>query len=283
MDIFEKLPFSSASLEFPTRSVALHSMLGSCGHEEKTTSDYRWNGLGRGPMEFGIWQYTIAGRGELEHEGKVMQVLPGQAMMLHIPHDHCYRLPPDSDRWEFIFINLRGGEVMRLWREAADLGGPVADFAPESETVLTATEIFHKALEGVIKTPQQASAMAYRFVMSAIDDVLPGSAADNKPPHFAEEVTEFGIRHLHEAIGVSDLAEAAGFSRFHFSRVFKAWYGEGPSRFLHDLRMKRAVRLLQTERAAIKDIAYQCGFSDSSYFCKVFRKEYGISPEKFRR
>jgi AraC-like DNA-binding protein len=46
--------------------------------------------------------------------------------------------------------------------------------------------------------------------------------------------------------------------------------------------MKRAVRLLQTERITIKEISDRCGFSDTSYFCKVFRKEFKISPEVFR-
>ncbi len=278
-----ELALGDASLEFPSRAIGLHAMLGTCGRSIKNTPDYRWHGLSRGHIEFGIWQYTISGRGELEFEGVIHEVGEGQAMLLHIPHDHCYYLPQGSPEWQFLYINFHGSELLRIWRDTIRVAGPVANFAEDSDTLRLAREIFLKNMSHQIKTPQQASAMAYNFLMSIIDDILPASDSENKPPPFLDAVTEFSIRHLHEDIGVADLADAAGFSRFHFSRVFKAWYGEGPSRFLHDLRMKRAVRLLQTERAAIKDIADQCGFKDPSYFCKVFRKEYGISPEKFRK
>ena len=46
--------------------------------------------------------------------------------------------------------------------------------------------------------------------------------------------------------------------------------------------MRLAVRLLQTTNGSVKEVAENCGFEDASYFCKVFRNHYGVSPAGFR-
>ena len=56
-----------------------------------------------------------------------------------------------------------------------------------------------------------------------------------------------------------------------------------PSKFLAELRLKSAVRILQMECCTIKETAARCGFKDESYFCKVFRKVHGVSPDAFRQ
>lgn len=279
--------YNGQAIEFPGRIIPLHAMLGGCGYNKETSHDYRWHGLNRGHMEFAIWQYTIFGKGGLESEGKVYELNPGDAMLIHIPQDHCYYLPEDSVGWEFLYVNVYGSEIMRLWREIGQRVGAVAHFPPEGEptspTVELGCSIFKKSVAGEINSPHLASSLAYQFVMTLLDELMPGGRYLQKNPPFVEKVTKFAMTHLHEAIGVEELAEIAGYSRFHFSRIFKEWYGDGPSNFLHDMRMKRAVRLLQTEHRTVKEIADRCGFTNTSYFCKVFRKEFGISPEGFRK
>lgn len=269
-------------VEFPGRIVPLHAMLSGCGFNLERSHDYCWNGLERGPIEFAIWQYTISGQGKLECDGKLYSLNPGDSMIIHIPQEHCYFLPSDSDHWEFLYLNINGSELMRLWREIGQRVGPVANFAETSPTVELACNIYKLHIGGKIVSPHMASSLAYQFVMTMLDELMPGGRYVEKTPAFINKVTNYAINHLHESLAVEDLAEIAGYSRFHFSRIFKEWYGTGPSTFLHDMRMKRAVRLLQTERRTITEISDRCGFVDTSYFCKVFRKEFGVSPEGFR-
>lgn len=282
----ENCTYNGRAIEFPGRIIPLHAMLTDIGLSYETNPDYRWHGLERGHIEFAIWQYTISGKGALESGGKLFELHPGDAMIIHIPQDHCYFMPKDSDHWEFLYINVHGSEIMRIWREIGLRIGPVAHFGGHddnpSPTVDLVSEIFKKSIADEVTSPHLASSLAYQFVMTMLDELMPGGWYLEKTPNFIDKVTKYAMNHLHESIGVDDLAEVAGYSRFHFSRVFKQWYGDGPSHFLHEMRMKRAVRLLQTERKTIKEIADRCGFTDTSYFCKVFRKEFDISPEKFR-
>ena len=120
---------------FASRKPLLHSMLVSCGYETRTSPSYDFNGLTRGASEFAVFQYTIAGEGSLDYEGRTFKMKPGDAMLVHIPHDHRYYLASDSKSWRHLFVTVAGMETVRLMREAETLYGPVIHLEPDSSLV----------------------------------------------------------------------------------------------------------------------------------------------------
>jgi AraC-like DNA-binding protein len=105
----------------------------------------------------------------------------------------------------------------------------------------------------------------------------PGRAGVAQPP-FIEKVEAFCQKNYARNIGVAQMADVAKLSRFHFSRLFQKARGISPGQYLYGLRLAMAMRLVQTGEYAVKDIAKQCGFSSSSYFCKAFRRQFGRTP-----
>ena len=81
---------------------------------------------------------------------------------------------------------------------------------------------------------------------------------------------------------LSDLAEEARLSPFHFLRLFEELAGATPHQYLLRLRLRRAAILLQKESARILDIALDCGFGDVSNFNRAFRAEFGKNPRAYR-
>ena len=72
-------------------------------------------------------------------------------------------------------------------------------------------------------------------------------------------------------------------SEVSFYRHFKNATGQTPVEYLINLRLNMAVELLQTApEAGVSDIAMRSGFNDSSYFARLFRRKFGISPRQFR-
>ena len=65
--------------------------------------------------------------------------------------------------------------------------------------------------------------------------------------------------------------------------VFKRVTGYSPIEYLLELRLNKAAGMLQKSGLAISEIASQCGFGDSNYFSRQFRKRYGLSPREFRK
>jgi len=87
---------------------------------------------------------------------------------------------------------------------------------------------------------------------------------------------------LGEALTVGQMAAAAGYSEFHFARLFRAATGRTPHRYLSEARMTRACRLLEEGRLSILAVALECGFKDASHFSRVFRAQLGITPHAYR-
>ena len=271
-----------SNIFFSDRAVHLSSMLLTCGHELITSCDYRWNGLRRGDKEFCFWQYTLKGRGELKYKDKIYTVTPGEAMLLTVPEDHYYYFPEDSDCWEFIFITLYGRETMRLFRQLRKQTGVIAKFGKNSQLVQKAFSICKKIEQNKIENQYIASALAYDFLMSMMDYVRPMGQGKREFPEFISRVHNYCLKNIDKPVSVNDMAKCAGYSRYHFTRLFKEHTGTGPQYFMNELRIRMAVQLLQTERLSVKEIAQRCGFEDVSYFCKIFRKFQKVSPNEFR-
>jgi AraC-like DNA-binding protein len=83
---------------------------------------------------------------------------------------------------------------------------------------------------------------------------------------------------LGEPIGLEELADAAGVSRFHFCRLFRAHTGKSPYRYLTDLRMDRARELLQSGRYGVTEAALSVGFPHLPRFARAFRERHGTAP-----
>ncbi len=276
--------WGSPGLLFTSRKPHLHAMLSGCGYETRRSTAYDFSGLSRGTAEFTIFQYTVSGEGSLDYEGRTFKMHAGDAMILHVPHNHRYYLAPDAGHWRHLFFTIFGMEAVRLMREAETTCGPVIHLEPDTPLLQYILSVFTELKHEGMRSRFQASAIAYRFVMllheSFSDASFSGSPRDRT---FIRSVLEFCMKHLADDINVDDIARAAGYSRYHFSRIFHQLYGMPPSKFLVELRLKSAVRILQMECCTIKETAARCGFKDESYFCKVFRKAHGVSPDAFRR
>ena len=102
------------------------------------------------------------------------------------------------------------------------------------------------------------------------------------PPKL-RRVIAFIEAHLHEHIGLNDLAGAAGLSANHFLRVFKLATGATPYHFLRARRLERARQLLTASTIPLAQLALECGFANQAHFTAAFSRDIGISPGRYRR
>jgi AraC family transcriptional regulator len=89
--------------------------------------------------------------------------------------------------------------------------------------------------------------------------------------------------HLAEDITVTDLANVACLSVFHFTRAFAATMGVPPHRYVSRRRLKSAKAMIATGRASLSEIAQDCRFSSQSSFTRAFRRATGMTPAEYRR
>jgi AraC-like DNA-binding protein len=79
------------------------------------------------------------------------------------------------------------------------------------------------------------------------------------------------------------LARVAHVSAVHFSRTFRATFGETPHRYLQRRRVERAMFLLRSGDRSVTDICVEVGFTSLGTFSRTFRDIVGESPTAYRR
>ena len=85
-----------------------------------------------------------------------------------------------------------------------------------------------------------------------------------------------------QALDVPELARVASVSPAHFSRQFRATFGESPHRYLQRRRVERAMELLRHTDRSVTDVCFDVGFGSLGTFSRTFRAIVGASPSDYR-
>lgn len=122
------------------------------------------------------------------------------------------------------------------------------------------------------------------LLLDEIKDFLNSRPEESIP---ARERIRYMLSYIHhhygEKISLEDIAGSAAISEREALRTFKASLNKTPIDYLTDYRMSKARELLMNTEIPITEIALETGFSDSSYFGKLFRKYYQITPTEYRK
>ena len=98
-----------------------------------------------------------------------------------------------------------------------------------------------------------------------------------------EACVKFVLSRLDNPPSPIEIADYAGFSRFHFGRIFSMAVGESLAEFVRRLRLERAAWQLQHTDELVTDTAFEAGYESLEGFSRAFREEYLVSPTEFRQ
>ena len=135
----------------------------------------------------------------------------------------------------------------------------------------------------MIYTPTRSPRIRFLHALDRLltaSGIAPMSASLDASPRI-RRVQEFVEVHVGEALCLDDLAEVAGLSRYHFSRVFRDETGQTPWAFVRDARIARAKELLAEGRTPA-EAAHDAGFCDQSHLTRVLRRFEDCTPGALR-
>ncbi len=101
--------------------------------------------------------------------------------------------------------------------------------------------------------------------------------------YFIEKSVKYIKEHFREKITLHIVASKVFLNPKYFSRVFKKEMGVSFSKYVVNLRIRYACRLLETTNYRAYRISSECGFSDPSYFNRVFCAEMNMTPQTYRK
>ena len=97
------------------------------------------------------------------------------------------------------------------------------------------------------------------------------------------DILTYVTDHFQEALTTEKVAQEFGYSREHFSRLFKKYAGQSFKQYLNEYRLIQAEQDLHNTEKKMIEIAFDNGFPDEKSFYSSFKKKYGSTPAKYRR
>ena len=107
-------------------------------------------------------------------------------------------------------------------------------------------------------------------------------ASDLRISLIREEIEKHIRGHFEEDLSMQDVARMMNYSDAYFCKLFKRCFHVNFSTYLNEYRINRARELLSTTRLSVRDISLRCGYTDSNYFARVFRRVTGQTPSEYR-
>lgn len=157
--------------------------------------------------------------------------------------------------------------------------------------------IVHDCLEKIIKEYDDSKAFHEVFIYAALIEIYGELARrevfrhdmdlDNqlKQQNYVEAILrtcEYINAHYMDSLTLQQVAAVSGFSKFHFSRVFKQFTNKTFYEYLNNKRIQQATLLLSNKELSITQIAMESGFNTISTFNRTFKEVNGRSPSSYR-
>lgn len=235
-------------------------------------------GFAVGCIEHGAMRFRYLGESVVAAKGQVNLVVPGEA---HDGHG------ADSDGWAYRMLYLKPKALM----EAAKALMPRPTLPNFRMGVIDDPDLAgciartHRTLEhpgvSLIEKETRLLWMLANWINRHADERgnWPVDGNEHRAVRRAREIIQ---DRFSEDISLSELARESGLSPFHLVRVFEKHLGVTPHGYMTQTRVERArQRLGSAERIA--DIAMDCGFSDQAHLTRLFKRQTGYTPGKYRK
>lgn len=276
--MIQSLPHHSVGFRFSS-DLSLLTLKG-VGLNYIDSHAYSWDNRTRKDTHCLI-QYCIDGEGTLEIDNIYHPILPGDAFIINIPGKSRYFLPEHSDHWEFLYLEFTK-ECLPLMLKIHRNIGPVIHLKNPSGITEQMFLIYKKALNNELKTFFENAKLAMTFWLDITEYVLTLATDELSKIDIAKSYID--QNYFHENLNLDMIAENSNLSKYYLCKEFKRKYGIPPGKYLKELRISQACRLLSTSSDfSMMDIAHMIGYSNDSYFGKVFKAVKGITPDQFRK
>lgn len=242
--------------------------------------DYSWDNRDRQDFQCVI-QYSLDGEGAIEVEGIEYTVHDEEAFIIDIPGASHYYLPENSSHWEVIYLEFTK-ECLPLLRKIYRVAGPIIYIPKDSELSRQMLNIYRMSLENKMKSYFDNARIAYDFWIRLTEYAVTLSVSELSKIDYAKAYID--QNYYKNELNLDLVADHAGMSKYYMCKEFHKKYGISPGKYLRELRISQACRLLMTKTDyTLQEIAEMVGYSNNNYFGKVFKAEKGISPDKYRK
>ncbi len=256
---------------YTKREAELPFYITTVGKTEKEHTVYRPGGI-----ESFLLLYTEKGCGEINLYGEKIEAGVGTLTVIPPNVTHYYTMK--GEEWSTLWITFDGYGAKQFF----DVEAGVVAVPEEVDFPGKLKKIHHLRHDEAWNL--QSSALLYSLLLECKELIPEKSTSAYKLKSQLRDSLSYIQSNYMNIIELSVLANLSGVSREHFCRIFRQYTGMRPVEYITKIRLQKARELLDVNREMpIGEIARRTGFQSNSYFSSVFRKNFGISAEEYRK
>ncbi|MCR8636362.1 AraC family transcriptional regulator [Paenibacillus radicis (ex Xue et al. 2023)] len=248
----------------------------------------QWHQIPRAIQHHSIW-LIIKGKGTFTINGTLYPAEPGKFFCFS-PGMVVERQTDPEQPLEYYFLRFHYTETYEekeqwIYRSSADSPFPLDGMytvtnTPQLIYLFEQLDLLWKRRGHM--TVMRRKILLLEFFMTLIQDFRAQKISGDTTAAI-EQTQDYMIGHYQESLTLEGLAQSAGLSVSHYSRLFKKHIGYSPIDYLTHLRVDRAKELLVLSDYRLKSIAGSVGYADEFYFSRIFKKVTGVSPRDYAK
>ena len=210
-------------------------------------------------------------------EDRIYPILPGSVIITHpYEYHHCIYHSNEPHKHLWILVSSEGNESL-LSRFFERTGGEGNHLFLRDDRLKEFCELSLELIEKDLSDTERY----YRF-FCILRLLFEAESPKGEDVGEMQTILSYIDAHISEPLTVSELAEAAHVSINTLGRHFMKHLGMSPSTYLRKKRLAVAAKRLY-EGASVTDACRDSGFSDDSHFISLFRRYYGVTPNRYKK
>lgn len=241
--------------------------------------------------------FVLSGRGAIHRKQEMQSIQEGRAIVVH-PDERSLFRAIQLEPWHLIWMDI-AGELCEPLLKNMGFEGNIPVLRVEQTILHMAQQMadnVNRIGSGSLAQELQRAGAFMEFLswMNYSNSVIPSEAREGPPEEDVSGETGEGYRHVRylehyfrvnyqKRIRMSELAEDMGITPYYLCHIFQKYRGMSPSKCLAEIRIARAMKLLEETDQSIGKIAAECGYSNALNFSKLFSRTNGCSPSAYRK
>ena len=218
--------------------------------------------------------FIFDGAGKFVKNDVLHTLSKGKGLIIR-PGETTKYFAANNASWSFLWVGFSGTDVEKM---AKSLGLHEESPVFETSNFDISLSFFKALLESASSIDANLRMIGYLYLfLSTISSLAPKSDAKL----LAEKAAEYMYDNFGYNIKIADVAKYIGVDRTYLFRLFKENYLTSPQQYLMDVRIQTAKRMLLVPGTSIYKVSNYCGFCDTNYFSKIFRKKVGVAPSSY--
>lgn len=227
-----------------------------------------------------LLHYILNGKGKYYVGDKCYQLKKGEGFLI-CPGESTYYKADKEDPWEYCWISFDGYEAASILKNIGLSKDSLIfkDYSngPFKENLLSLIYNYENNNSNELALIGQL----YLCFSNIYDQVSSKEKATYES--YSDKALDYIYNNFSYDIKISDIAKHVGIDRTYLYKLFMQEHKTSPQQYLISFRLNTAVNLLETTKMNITEISYSCGFKDTPTFYKHFKKQFNITPVKYRK